>query len=85
MTEAEPGVVYNQDGIKITMFDVDHKPVSPAVGYRFDYQGRIIVISGDTIMVPAMIGVGALEQLMFCSRSSGQDRDSKTGSGKKGK
>ena len=53
--EAEPGVVYDQDGAKVTMFEVDHKPVSPAVGYRFDFQGRIIVISGDTIMVPAMI------------------------------
>ncbi|MCP4754114.1 MAG: MBL fold metallo-hydrolase [Proteobacteria bacterium] len=53
--EAEPGVVYDQDGVTVTMFDVDHMPVSPAVGYRFEYQGRVIVISGDTNMVPAMI------------------------------
>jgi len=55
VTEAEPGVVYDEDGVKVTMFEVDHKPVAPAVGYRFDFQDRIIVISGDTIMVPAMI------------------------------
>jgi len=53
--ESSPGVVFDQDGMTITMFEVDHRPVSPAMGYRFDYQGRSIVISGDTIMVPAMI------------------------------
>ncbi len=55
VSEAEPGVVYEHHGVRITMFEVDHAPVYPAVGYRFDYQGRSIVISGDTIMVPSMI------------------------------
>ena len=32
----------------ITAFAVDHKPVEPAVGYRFDYKDRSVVISGDT-------------------------------------
>jgi ribonuclease Z len=32
----------------ITAFEVNHEPVRPAVGYRFDYKGRSIVISGDT-------------------------------------
>jgi ribonuclease Z len=53
--EAEPGVVYDQDGVRVIMFEVDHMPVSPAVAYRFEYQDRVIVISGDTNMVPAMI------------------------------
>lgn len=49
----EPGkgdnvVVLEKDGLKITAFRVDHGPVEPAVGYRFDYKGRSIVISGDT-------------------------------------
>jgi ribonuclease Z len=30
------------------MFRVDHRPVEPAVGYRFDWKGRAVVISGDT-------------------------------------
>ena len=30
------------------MFRVDHDPVRPAVGYRFDYRGRSVVVSGDT-------------------------------------
>ncbi|MEI7850188.1 MAG: MBL fold metallo-hydrolase [Chloroflexota bacterium] len=42
-------VVFEQDGVKITAFKVNHFPVTPAVGYRFDYEGRSIVISGDTV------------------------------------
>jgi len=41
-------VVWDQDHVKVTAFRVDHAPVSPAVGYRFDYGGRSAVISGDT-------------------------------------
>lgn len=48
VTESDPGIVYEADGLKITMFEVNHEPVKPAVGYRFDYQGKSIVISGDT-------------------------------------
>lgn len=41
-------VVFAQDGITVTAFQVNHDPVKPAVGYRFDYKGRSVVISGDT-------------------------------------
>lgn len=41
-------VVLENDGLKVTAFSVDHAPIEPAVGYRFDYKGRSIVISGDT-------------------------------------
>jgi ribonuclease Z len=41
-------VVFYRDGVQITAFAVDHRPVLPAVGYRFDYEGRSVVISGDT-------------------------------------
>lgn len=38
-----------QDGeLTITAFPVDHQPVEPAYGYRFDYRGRSVVVSGDT-------------------------------------
>ncbi len=44
-----PDVVLIDDGgLKVTAFPVDHGPVEPAVGYRFDYKGRSLVISGDT-------------------------------------
>lgn len=41
-------IVLEKDGLKITAFLVDHAPVEPAVGYRFDYKGRSVLISGDT-------------------------------------
>lgn len=40
-------VVYDKDALKITSFGVDHHKI-PAVGYRIDYGGRSVVISGDT-------------------------------------
>ena len=42
------GVVLEKGGVKITAFEVDHKPVKPAFGYRVDYGGRSVVLSGDT-------------------------------------
>lgn len=41
-------VVFDEGGVKVTAFRVNHAPVQPAVGYRFDYKGRSVVISGDT-------------------------------------
>ena len=41
-------VIYQQDGITITAFDVDHSPIEPAVGYAIEYKGKKVVISGDT-------------------------------------
>jgi ribonuclease Z len=42
------GVVYDESGVKITAFEVDHGRVQPAYGYRIDYAGRSAVLSGDT-------------------------------------
>ena len=42
------GVVYDRDGVKVTAFEVDHAPVKPAFGYRIDYAGHSVVLSGDT-------------------------------------
>jgi len=41
-------VIIEEDGLKVTAFLVQHDPVTPSVGYRFDYKGRSITISGDT-------------------------------------
>ena len=46
--EGESVVVFEEDGLRVTAFRVDHEPVKPAMGYRFDYQGRSVVVSGDT-------------------------------------
>ena len=41
-------MVLDEDGLRITAFAVTHDPVKPAYGYRFDYGGRSVVVSGDT-------------------------------------
>ena len=42
------GVVYQNNGVTVSAFLVDHGPVKPAFGYRVDYQGHSVVFSGDT-------------------------------------
>jgi ribonuclease BN (tRNA processing enzyme) len=44
----DAGVVMSDDNVKVTAALVDHPPVIPAFGYRFDARDRSIVISGDT-------------------------------------
>ncbi len=50
-----PLKVLEKDGLTITAFPVDHSPVHPAVGYRFTYKGRSLVISGDTAKSPKLV------------------------------
>src|SRR5262252_790788 len=47
-TDIREGVVYESNGVKVTAFLVDHGPVKPAFGYRVDYRGRSVALSGDT-------------------------------------
>lgn len=42
------GVIFDRQGVTVTAFLVDHSPVTPAFGYRIDYRGRSVVLSGDT-------------------------------------
>lgn len=46
--DIEQGVVYQNGDLKVTAFTVDHAPVRPAFGYRVDYAGHSVVLSGDT-------------------------------------
>lgn len=46
--EISPGFSHEQNGVKVTAIKVDHAPVEPAYGYRIDYGGRSVVLSGDT-------------------------------------
>lgn len=42
-------VVFNEGGVAVTAFLVDHgEYIKPAYGYKVQYEGRSVVISGDT-------------------------------------
>ena len=43
------GPVMQDENVKVTSELVQHPPVTPALGYRFDFPDRSIAFSGDTI------------------------------------
>lgn len=50
---AEP--VFERNGLRVSAFRVDHAPVDIALGYRFEYRGSVVVISGDTRKTASVI------------------------------
>ncbi|EST55044.1 ribonuclease Z [Brevibacillus panacihumi W25] len=46
--DIEEGVVYEHNGVQVVAFLVDHGPMEPSYGYRVNYKGHSVVISGDT-------------------------------------
>jgi ribonuclease Z len=48
VVEIEEGTLMEIGGITVSAFLVEHDPVKPAFGFRFDGAGRRIAISGDT-------------------------------------
>jgi ribonuclease Z len=48
VTEFEEGKVLEVGGVTVSAFLVEHEPVRPAFGFRFDGGGRSVVLSGDT-------------------------------------
>ncbi|MBA3940013.1 MAG: MBL fold metallo-hydrolase [Sphingopyxis sp.] len=58
-------VIHDAGGLRITAFQVAHEPVYPAVGYRFDYKGRSVVVSGDTALSPNLVRVAKGADLLI--------------------
>lgn len=46
--EITQGIIYEKNGVKVIAFKVDHHPDIPAFGYRIEYGGHSVVLSGDT-------------------------------------
>ena len=73
------GVVFDEHGVKVTAFVVDHGPVRPALGYRIDYRGRSVALSGDTRVSENLIqfakGVDVLIHEASIRRRSGITTD----------
>lgn len=59
------GASLKKGDLTITSFKVNHDPVRPAVGYRFDYRGRSVVISGDAIVTPSLIDAATGADLLL--------------------
>lgn len=58
-------VVLEENGLVVRAFPVSHEPVKPAVGYRFDYEGRALVVSGDTAPTDAIVAAATGADVLF--------------------
>lgn len=46
--DIQPGKVYEKNGVTVTAFLVSHGLVKPSYGFRVDFAGRSVALSGDT-------------------------------------
>jgi ribonuclease Z len=59
------GIFYEKNGLKVIAFEVDHgAAIKPAYGYRIEYDGRAVVLSGDTRFNHNVIKYGASADLL---------------------
>ena len=57
--DINPGVVYEDERVRVTAFAVPHTGWNQAFGYRFDGGGRSVVLSGDTAPTEAIVDMCA--------------------------
>jgi len=58
-------VLLDQDGLRITLLAAAHAPAEPAYGFRIDYRGRSVVISGDTAQSAALAQAAQGADVLF--------------------
>lgn len=58
-------VILDRDGVKVTAVAVNHAPIAPAFGYRIDYKGRSVVLSGDTVYSPDLVVIASGADVLF--------------------
>ena len=78
VTEIQQGTIYDKNGVKVIAFDVDHYPVVPAFGYRIEYNGHSVVLSGDTRYSENLIRFAAGTDLLIHEVSIAPDTISKS-------
>ena len=60
------GAIYQKNGVTVIAFEVDHGDlIKPAYGYRIEYGGRSVVISGDTRFNENVIKFGTGADLLI--------------------
>ena len=50
----DSGFVMSDENVRVSAVRVEHPPVNPAFGYRFDFPDRSIAFSGDTVPLEAV-------------------------------
>ena len=49
VVEVTPGVVFDDNGLRVIAASTDHRPVEPTLGYRVEFEGKAVVLAGDTV------------------------------------
>ena len=49
VAEVTPGVVLDEDGLRVLAARTDHRPVEPTLGYRIEFDGKAVALAGDTV------------------------------------
>ena len=62
----EPAEAATIGGIRVKVFEVEHRPVFPAFGFRFEADGKSIVISGDTNPCPGLLNGSRDADILVC-------------------
>jgi ribonuclease BN (tRNA processing enzyme) len=70
VVEIAPGVLFDQAGVRVSAFPVDHGPVRPAFGFIVEHAGRRAVFSGDTTVCDNLIDAARGAPTSWCTRSS---------------
>jgi ribonuclease Z len=68
-----PQAFLDLDGLRLESFEVDHFPVVPAFGYRASFDGRSVVLSGDTAYCESLeLASRGVDMLVTEAMNSGQ-------------
>ena len=49
VAEVAPGVVSDEEGVRVLAAPTDHRPVEPTLGYRIEHGGKAVVLAGDSV------------------------------------
>jgi len=49
VVEVAPGIVFDDNGVRVTAARTDHRPAEPTIGFRIEHDGLSVVLAGDTV------------------------------------
>ena len=61
----ERELIFERNGLEIYAFEVSHPPIEPAFGYRIEWKGNIVVITGDTIKTANLVKHSRNADILF--------------------
>src|SRR5436190_12411981 len=49
VVEVASGVVFEENGVRVTAASTDHRPAEPTIAFRIEHDGQAVVLAGDTV------------------------------------